>query len=201
MNNAGRSKFGFVNGKKRATFHCFSPFRCRGKTTLCKAVLDHFPDMKYSVSTTTRKPRPGEIRGEDYFFISKEEFSDRIEQDQWAEWALVHENYYGTSARYINDQLSAGENVLLDIDVQGAKQILKRYPESVTIFIMPPAFEVLRERMMSRGSDSMAVIEKRLLNARQEMDQKDLYQHIIINDRLEEAKARLIALISSYHGY
>lgn len=172
-----------------------------GKTTLCKAVLDHFPDMKYSVSTTTRKPRPGEMPGVDYFFISKEEFLDRIEKDQWAEWALVHENYYGTSARYINDQISVGEDVLLDIDVQGAKQILKRYPESITIFIMPPAFEVLRERMISRGSDGMAVIEKRLLNARQEMDQKDLYQHIIINDRLEEAKARLIALISSYHRH
>ena len=172
-----------------------------GKTTLCKALLDHFPDMRYSVSSTTRKPRPGEKHGVDYFFISKEAFINRIEKGQWAEWALVHENYYGTSADFINDQLSSGNDVLLDIDVQGALQIIKRYSESITIFIMPPDVEELKERMVLRGSDSMEVIEKRLANAEREMDKKDLYQHIIVNDRLEEALSQLIALVSSYREF
>ena len=169
-----------------------------GKTTLCKALLSHFKEMVYSISTTTRKPRPEERDGVDYFFIPKEEFLDRIQKNRWAEWALVHDNYYGTSAQYLNHQLSAGKDVLMDIDVQGAKQILSRYPDSITIFIMPPDVDVLKDRMLSRGEDDEAIIQKRLLNAKKEMEQKDLYRHIITNDRFEDALAELISIIESY---
>lgn len=169
-----------------------------GKTTLCRALLNHFQDMIYSVSSTTRKPREGENDGTDYFFISREEFLKRIEKDQWAEWAVVHGNYYGTSADYLNSGLFSGKDILLDIDVQGTAQILKRYPESITIFIAPPSFEVLKERMTARGTDSEEIMEERLRNAKEELEQKDLYRHIIVNDNLEDAVSELISVVESY---
>jgi guanylate kinase len=167
------------------------------KTTLCRALLKHFKGMAYSVSTTTRSPRPGETHGKDYFFVSREEFLRSIQKDEWAEWALVHDHYYGTDAKYLNDQLAAGKDVLLDIDVQGAKKISKRYPESITIFIMPPSFDALRERMQLRGTDSPDVIEKRLSNAGAEMAQSGLYQYIIVNDCLNKALDELISVVRS----
>ena len=118
-----------------------------GKSTLCRALLAHFPDLQYSVSHTTRTPRKGECEGRDYRFISLPEFEQMIGQGKWAEWATVHGNYYGTSADDIEKHLSAGRDVLLDIDVQGAAQILKRYPDSVPIFIMPPSMAELKERI------------------------------------------------------
>ena len=169
-----------------------------GKTTLCRALLGHFKNMVYSVSTTTRKPRSGEKEGVDYFFMSKGQFLQLIQENRWAEWAVVHDHYYGTNAQYLNHRLDMGKDVLLDIDVQGAKQILDRYPESITIFIMPPNFEVLKDRMISRGTDDSDVIEKRLLNAENEMAQKEMYRHIIINDRFEDALAELISVVESY---
>ncbi len=171
-----------------------------GKTTLCKALLDHFKDMIYSVSTTTRQPRKGEKHGADYFFISREEFEKQIQNHQWAEWAKVHDHYYGTPVEFIDTHLASGNNILLDIDVQGTRQILKRYPDSVTIFIMPPSFDALRDRMAKRGVDTPEVIEKRMQNAKKEIEQKNLYRHVIVNDRLEDAKAELVALVESYVG-
>jgi guanylate kinase len=170
-----------------------------GKTTLCRAILDRFPAMRYSVSHTTRKPRPGEIDGTDYFFISPDEFKKRLTENRWAEWASVHGNYYGTSADFLDSQSAAGRDVLLDIDVQGAKQILVRYPEqTVAIFIMPPSMATLKERLAARGAESSAEMKKRLQNAVQEMAQKDLYHHVIVNDRLPEAIHALSALIDAY---
>jgi guanylate kinase len=168
-----------------------------GKTTLCRALLDHFKDMTYSVSTTTRSPRPGEQHGKDYFFVSREDFLKSIQNDEWAEWATVHDHYYGTGAEYLDAQLAAGKDVLLDIDVQGARTILKRYPESVTIFIMPPSFEALRERMMQRGTDSPEVIERRLSNAGEEMAQSGFYRYIVVNDCLQKALEQMISLVKS----
>jgi len=171
-----------------------------GKTTLTKAVLDRFVDILYSVSHTTRELRSGEQDGVDYYFIAKNNFKKSINNGKWAEWAEVHGNYYGTSAEFIDKNLAAGRDTLLDIDVQGTIQLLKRYPDSITIFIMPPSFEILKERLESRGTDSKAAIEKRLENAQKEMARKDLYRHVIVNDQLPDAVAELISIIEKYRS-
>ncbi len=169
-----------------------------GKSTLCRAARKSYPDLHYSVSTTTRPPRPGERAGIDYFFISEEAFRRGIEQGRWAEWAKVHGNYYGTSAEYLDRHLGKGHDLLLDIDVQGAMQIVKRYPDSVTIFIMPPSMEVLRERLRGRGTEDPETIARRLAVAEGEMARRHRYRHIIVNDRLSEAVSALTGLIGAY---
>jgi guanylate kinase len=166
-----------------------------GKTTLCEAARKHLPQLVYSVSSTTRPPRKGEQEGKDYFFISEAQFRQGIERGQWAEWARVHDNYYGTSARFIDRHLKAGRDVLLDIDVQGAAQILKRYPQAVTIFIMAPSMDVLRRRLIDRGADSTAVIDKRMHNARDEIARKDMYRYIVVNDDLDSAISRFVSIL------
>lgn len=172
-----------------------------GKTTLCRAILERYPDLSYSVSHTTRQPRPGEKDGVDYFFISTEEFQERLRGNRWAEWARVHDNFYGTSADFLEAQAAAGRDILLDIDVQGAKQILTRYPErTVAIFIMPPSLAVLEKRLTGRSADSAAQIEKRLRNAAEEMAQKDMYHHVIVNDQLAEAIDALASLVDLYRS-
>ena len=171
-----------------------------GKSTLCRAMRDHFSDLLYSISYTTRTPRKGEQNGVDYYFIPKDEFEKGISHHQWAEWAEVHGNYYGTSAEFLDKKLSAGRDILLDIDVQGTRQILKRYPESITIFIMPPTLEILKQRLEDRGTDSPAVIAVRLDNAQKEMAQKAIYRHIVINDRLPDATAEMIAIFENYRS-
>jgi len=167
-----------------------------GKTTLCDAVINRVDNLLYSISHTTRPPRQGEKDGEDYFFISEDEFKDNIKNNNWVEWAKVHGHYYGTHASFIEDNVSKGRNILLDIDVQGAKQIVERFPDTVTIFIMPPSFEVLRSRLESRSTDSRDVIEQRLLSAGNEMDCKDIYNHIIVNDDLETAVNECLSIIN-----
>jgi len=171
-----------------------------GKSTLCRAVLDHFPDMKYSISYTTRQPRQGEQDGIHYYFIAQDRFELGIAQGRWAEWAKVHDNFYGTSADLLDAELNAGFDIMLDIDVQGMRQILQRYPEAVTIFVMPPSLEILRNRLESRGTDSPEVIAVRLKNAQKEMAQKDRYRHIIINDQLADAIAQLIDIVEKYRS-
>ena len=166
-----------------------------GKTTLCRAIRDLFPDLRYSVSYTTRPPRTGEQEGQDYFFISADEFKNNIRRNTWAEWAEVHDHFYGTSAEFIDRHLSQGHDILLDIDVSGARQILARYPESVTIFILPPTFETLKQRLIKRGTDSAQTIARRLKNAEMEIAQKGLYKNIIINDRLPDTIEALAAII------
>ncbi len=170
-----------------------------GKTTLRRAVLARFPEIAYSVSTTTRSPRPGEVSGRDYVFITREEFEAGIREGRWAEWAQVHGNYYGTSARTLREAAEAGTDVLLDIDVQGARQIRRMFPESVTVFIMPPSFEVLAQRLTARGTESPAAIQLRLRNARQEMEERHWYRHVVVNDELATAVEELSAIIASYH--
>ena len=171
-----------------------------GKSTLCRAVLNRFSDLTYSVSYTTRALRGGEQNGVDYHFISKDEFEKGISQGRWAEWAEVHNHYYGTCADFLDGELNAGRDILLDIDIQGAGQILQRYPDSVTIFIMPPSLKALKARLQARGTDSPEVIAVRLKNAQDEIAQKDVYRHIIINDRLTDAIAELIAIFERYRS-
>jgi guanylate kinase len=169
-----------------------------GKTTIAKAVLQKFKDMCYSISYTTRKPRAEERDGVDYHFVSKQDFKNGIKKARWAEWAEVYGNYYGTSAEFIEKKLSSGCDILLDIDVQGTLQILKHHPDSVTVFILPPSINALRKRLEMRGSDSQAVIEKRLINAKKEMAQKKIYRHIIVNDELSAAIDEICAIFNKY---
>ena len=168
-----------------------------GKTTLRRAVLERLPDVLYSVSYTTRSPRPGEVGGRDYEFISRAEFEEGIGAGRWAEWARVHGNYYGTSADVLRQAVAAGRDILLDIDVQGARQIRSRFPQSVTIFIMPPSLDTLVKRLQARDTDDPEAVALRLRNAQEEMAQKDAYDHVIVNDRLETAVEELIAVIES----
>jgi guanylate kinase len=172
-----------------------------GKSTLCKTLLKRFGNILFSISHTTRKPRPGEQDGVDYFFIIQAEFEKGIKSGKWAEWAIVHENYYGTSTEYLDNKLLSGKDILLEIDVQGARQILEKYPESITIFIMAPSFDELRNRLESRGTDDPDVIERRMKNAKQEVSQKDLYRHIIVNDNLSRAEDEFLALIEKYRSF
>ncbi len=171
-----------------------------GKTTLCKAARRLLPELVYSVSTTTRTPRSGETEGQDYFFVSEAHFREGIDAGMWVEWARVHDHYYGTSARFLDDHLAAGRDVLLDIDVQGAAQILGRYPHAVTIFIAAPSMAALRQRLTARGLDSPEVIEKRLKNARAEMDRQVMYRHVVVNDDLDAAIQRFVAILSGQGG-
>jgi len=158
-----------------------------GKTTLIKKVLNRFKTLSYSVSHTTRAPRNNEQQGLDYFFISQEEFEEKISKDYWLEWAKVHGNYYGTSKNFIKTSLDQGKNLILDIDVQGTCQIIKSELEMVTIFIMPPSIEILSQRLENRGSDSKKVIDKRIENAKIEIAKKYMYQYVVINDDLNKA--------------
>jgi guanylate kinase len=169
-----------------------------GKTTLCRLLLDAFDTIGYSVSHTTRAPRPGEVDGRDYFFVSTEAFETMIRDNALIEWASVHGNYYGTSSAFVRQCLEKGRDILLDIDVQGAARIREQYPDAVTIFIMPPSMDALRERLNARATDSPAVIETRIRNAEEEIRQKDCYRHVIVNDDLDTAKHELFTLIRSY---
>jgi guanylate kinase len=169
-----------------------------GKTTLLRAALERLPDLRYSVSCTTRAPRAGEVNGRDYTFISPAEFEDGIRTGRWAEWAQVHGNYYGTSAEVLSRALAEGRDILLDIDVQGARQICNRFPQSVTIFIMPPSLDILEARLRARGTDGPEAIALRLRNAREEMAQNGMYRHVIVNDALPTAIQELVAIIGSY---
>lgn len=169
-----------------------------GKTTLVDAMRARFPDLKYSISHTTRPPRRGEEEGVDYFFIPIDEFRAGIKSGLWAEWAEVHGHYYGTSARFLTETLTAGKDLLLDIDVQGACQIIRKFSRAITVFILPPSLAVLRQRIETRGTDSPQVIALRLGNARREMTKKDRYDYRIVNDRLDEAVEALATVIEKH---
>ncbi len=158
-----------------------------GKTTLIKEVLRRFKTLSYSVSHTTRAPRNNEQQGIDYYFIIQEEFQEKINQNYWLEWAVVHGNYYGTSKDFIKTSLDQGKSLILDIDVQGTCEIIKSGLEMVTIFIMPPSIEILSQRLENRGSDSKKVIDKRIENAKLEIAKKNMYQYVVINDDLDKA--------------
>ncbi|HMK44214.1 MAG TPA: guanylate kinase [Dissulfurispiraceae bacterium] len=166
-----------------------------GKSTLCGKLLAEMPDVRMSVSYTTRPPRQGERDGIHYSFISIDAFRRMIESEAFVEWAEVHGNYYGTSKARIQEILDAGADVILDIDVQGAAQIRRHFPASVHIFILPPSLEVLRKRLEGRMSDPPEVIERRLHKAREEIQGYIAYDYVIINDSLTEALQDLRAVV------
>ena len=165
-----------------------------GKTTLVTQLLKRFPDLVYSISHTTRAPRPGEVHGREYFFTDKARFMEMVEAGQMLEWAEVHGNCYGTSASFVQERLAAGQSVLLDIDVQGGRQIMDFGLDCTSIFIMAPSLEVLEQRLRGRGTDTEEVIRTRLENAKGEIAQKSFYNHVVVNDVLDDAVAELVGI-------
>lgn len=166
-----------------------------GKSTILTAILKKRPQIRYSISYTTRPPRGRERDGVDYHFISESTFRDKMEAGEFAEWAEVHGHLYGTSASYIETSIAAGYDILLDIDVQGAKKLGTRYPEAITVFVMPPTIEELERRLIQRGTDDPATISRRLKDAAAEMGEAYRYDHVIINEDLAEAIMKLETVI------
>lgn len=158
-----------------------------GKTTIARRLLERRADVGYSVSCTTRAPRPGEIDGQDYHFLSPAAFEAKVLAGEFAEWAEVHGNRYGTLRSAIGSVLASGRHVMLDIDVQGARQLTAAYPDAVTVFIVPPSVEVLVARLLGRKSESEEALALRLRNARAELLEAERYQHVVVNDELEHA--------------
>ena len=167
-----------------------------GKTTLVSRIMDQIKNLEFSVSHTTRKKREGEKEGRDYYFIKKEKFLRMIEEDLFAEWAVVHGNYYGTSKREIERKITM-KDLILDIDVQGAHQIKEKHKKAVFVFILPPSLQVLKKRLQERGKDSPETIKRRLDTAKKEIRHYPLFDYIIINDELEEAVEELKSVIIS----
>lgn len=168
-----------------------------GKTTLCRQIIDFFPNLRQSVSFTTRPMRAGEVDGVDYHFVDVERFRRMIAKDAFVEWAQVHDNYYGTALETLDQARDAGEDVLLDIDFQGAAQLKQRGGEAVYIFIAPPGIEALEQRLRGRGTDSEAVIARRIENAQGELRQAHWYDYIVINDDLALASAQLKSIMQA----
>jgi guanylate kinase len=168
-----------------------------GKTTIAKAILSRRPDIGYSVSCTTRQPRKGEIQGKDYYFLSRSEFLAKRERGEFAESAEVHGNLYGTLRSEVLRVLETGKHVLMDIDVQGAVQFTRVFPQAVTVFILPPSGEVLLERLRLRQTESPQQLADRLQSALQELQSVDEYEYVVVNDNLEQAVARVAAIVDA----
>ncbi|MGB7502427.1 MAG: guanylate kinase [Azonexus sp.] len=166
-----------------------------GKTTLVRLLLDSEPDVHLSISYTTRSPRPGELDGREYHFVDVATFRVMLARGDFLEWAEVHGNFYGTSRKWIADQLAAGHDVLLEIDWQGAQQVRGAFPDAIGVFILPPSMEELTRRLTGRGTDSADVIERRLAAAQAEMRHVGEFDYVIINDSLEQALDDLRAVV------
>ena len=166
-----------------------------GKTTLVRMLLDSESAVHLSISFTTRSPRPGEQNGREYHFVDAETFRGMIDRHEFLEWAEVHGNFYGTSKKWIADQLTGGNDVLLEIDWQGAQQVRQLFPEAIGIFILPPSMDELTRRLTGRGTDSAEVIARRLAAAQAEMRHVGEFDYVIINDRLEQALDELRAVV------
>lgn len=158
-----------------------------GKGTVSQAIMKENKEIIFSTSVTTRTPRPGEVNGENYFFVSKTKFEQMVEKDELLEHAFVHTNYYGTPKQFVFDQIENGEIVLLEIDVQGALQIKKKYKEAVFIFLIPPTMEELRNRLVQRDTESEEEINTRFKNAFRELDFVGEYDYFVINDKVSQA--------------
>lgn len=166
-----------------------------GKTTLVRQLLAREPDIRLSISYTTRAPRPGEENGREYHFVSEAQFQAMIAADDFLEWAQVHGNYYGTSKRWIVTERAAGRDVLLEIDWQGAQQVRRVFPDAIGVFILPPSMEELTRRLTGRGTDSAEVIARRLSAAREEMSHVGEFGYVIINDDLQTALSDFVAVV------
>ena len=167
-----------------------------GKGTICQALLEKTP-LAYSVSATTRKPRAGEVDGESYYFLSVEAFEKMIEKDELLEWARVYDNYYGTPLKKVEEKLAAGEDILLEIDTQGAMKVREKFPEGVYIFILPPSLAELERRIRGRDTETEDVLQKRLAAAIDEIEAGKCYKYVVTNDEVDGAVDAVCAILAA----
>ena len=166
-----------------------------GKGTLREKVFNIFPDLEYSVSMNTRPPRRGEIEGKDYYFVTTDEFKKMIKENKFVEWAIVHGDYKGTPIKFLIDELQKGRDVLLELDVQGAMQVKEKFPDGIFIFIAPPTWKDLEDRLRKRNTEGEKALEKRLKDARIEIKYKKNYDYLVVNDNIETALKKLESII------
>ena len=172
---------------KKGILVVVSGFSGSGKGTIMKRLMNKYGEnYSLSISATTRSPRPGEVHGVDYFYVSKEEFENMIAQEQLIEYAKYVTNYYGTPRAYVEEQLEAGRNVILEIEMQGALKVKKKYPETILLFVTAPSAEEVKHRLIGRNTESMEVIDARMQRAYEESNGLDDYDYLVINDELED---------------
>jgi guanylate kinase len=181
--------------KKQGLLFVVSAPSGAGKTSLCRAVTTSLENLTHSISYATRKPRLGEIDGRDYHFVTSERFEAMTRAGDFAEWAEVHSHLYGTSRRVLDDMITKGIDVILDIDTQGAKQIKNKYDAAVFIFIMPPSLDILEERLRNRKSDQEDEIKKRMLRAREEIRDYSMYDYLVVNRDFDRALSELRSIV------
>lgn len=176
-----------------------SGFSGAGKGTIMKELIGRYEQYALSVSATTRAPRPGEEEGKAYFFKSVEEFEEMIEAGELIEYARYVSNYYGTPKAYVEEQLSAGRDVILEIEIQGARKVKKQFPDAVLLFVTTKDAQTLKERLMNRGTETQEVIEQRLLRAVQESEGMEEYDYLVVNDDLDACVSEIHAIMESEH--
>jgi len=170
-----------------------------GKGTVCNRLLKEVPDMNYSISATTRQPREGEKDGVNYYFYTKEEFQKMVNEGGFLEWAEIYGNFYGTPLKKIEERLNLGEDILLEIDVQGALNVMKKYPQGVFIFLLPPSLQELEKRIRGRGTESGEVLAKRIAAAKDEISIGRKYTYTVVNDKVDKAVKKIKSILMAEH--
>ena len=170
-----------------------------GKGTVCKELLAKLPEMAYSISATTRQPREGELDGVNYYFLTREKFTQMIEEGGFLEWAEVYGNYYGTPLPMIRKKLDAGQDILLEIDTQGALHVMEKCPEGIFIFLLPPSIKELEQRIRGRGTETEDSLQRRLGAAKEEIQVGRKYQYVVVNDRVNLAVERIVGILDAEH--
>ena len=184
---------------KKGILIVVSGFSGAGKGTIMKELLKQYDNYALSISATTRKPRPGEEEGREYFFKTVEEFEKMIAKDELIEYARYVDNYYGTPRAYVEEQLEAGKDVILEIEIQGALKVKEKFPETLLLFVTPPTAKELKHRLVGRGTETMDVIEFRMNRAKEEAEGMDKYDYLIVNDVLAECVEEVHRIIQGEH--
>lgn len=189
-----------MNGNRRGILIVVSGFAGSGKGTLIKELTKSYDGYALSVSATTRAPRPGEEEGREYFFKTREEFLAMIAAGAFIEYAQYVDNYYGTPREYVERQMKAGKDVILEIEIQGALQVKEKFPDTLLLFVTPPSAAILKERLVGRGTETMPVIEARLSRAAEEAEGIESYDYLIVNDKLEDCVKAMHEIIQNEHA-
>lgn len=184
---------------KKGVLVVVSGFAGSGKGTLMKELTSRYENYALSISATTRDPRPGEVDGREYFFKTEEEFKEMIEQNAFIEYAQYVSHYYGTPRAYVENQLDAGKDVILEIEIQGALQVKQKFPETLLLFVTPPSAEILHERLVRRGTEDAGTIALRMARAEEEVKVIEQYDYLVVNDKLDECVVSMHSIIQGEH--